>query len=93
MTLGHLLALAVHSNHLRVGLAHRTPADVFAYVVALDRAHAGRHRLRCAQPVAVIVSRGEIAHAIQIAEHVRHRAESAQTTSGAAQVLAVSSTW
>lgn len=56
------------------------PGYVFGNVQSQNGCHHYRHRLRGAQPVAVIVSTRVIAYFVQVAEHEGHRVESPQTT-------------
>lgn len=79
--LGDLHALAVHGDDAGRGLADRAPGDVAGHFRGGDRGHHRRHRLVRGQPVAVVAARGVVAHVVDVAEKVRHRAEAAQAAS------------
>lgn len=78
-------------DDLSMRFTNRTSTYVVANAITLDGSHVRRHWLGRTQPVTVIVSRCKIAHIVQIAEHIRHRAEATETTARTAQVLSMGS--
>ena len=66
-------------------LTHRASADIGPDALLVHRHH-GNHLGR-GQPETVVVSGCHVAHVVYVAEHERHRAETAQTGAGAAEVL------
>lgn len=79
-----LNGLAVHGHHHGRCLAHRTPANKWSNVVPGDGCHRHWHGLRSGQPVGIIISGGEVADVVDIAEQEGHRAELAQAASSRA---------
>lgn len=55
------------------------PANEGFDTVPGDRRHAHGHRLRRGEPVGIIISRGKVAHVVDVAEQEGHRAELFQT--------------
>lgn len=55
------------------------PADERLDALSGDGGHGHGHRLRRGQPVGVVIARGKAADVVDVAEHVGHGAEPAQT--------------
>lgn len=84
-----LNGLAVHGHHHGRCLTHRTPANKRPDIVPCDGRHRHWHGLRRGQPVGIVISGGEVADIVDIAEQERHRTKLAQAASSRAQVLPV----
>lgn len=81
--------MTVHRHHHGWCFAHCTPANEGPDVVPGDGCHGHGHGLRRGQPIGVVVSGGEVADVVDVAEEEGHRAELAQTAARRAQVLPV----
>lgn len=79
-----LNGLAVHGHHHGRRLAHRTPANERSNIVPSDGCHGHRHGLRGGQPVGIIISGGEVADIVDVAEQEGHGTELAQAASSRA---------
>lgn len=81
--------MTVYRHHHGGCFAHCTPANEGPDVVPGDGRHGHGHGLWRGQPIGVVVSGGEVADVVDVAEEEGHRAELAQTAARRAQVLPV----
>lgn len=61
-----------------------SPANKRPDIVPRDGCHRHRHGLRRGQPVGIVISGGEVADIVDIAEQERHRTKLAQAASSRA---------
>lgn len=85
------IILRVDSHDFRFGFADGASRDVFLEVLALDVLHSHWHTFTSGQPVRVIVSAGNVALFVQVAEHEWHWAKHSWTRTSRAKILTVSS--
>lgn len=79
---GHYKILAVVQDtptYLRWGFTDRAAADIRSDLLLLDRIHHHGHGLWGAEPVAVVIARGQGAPIVDVTEHERHDTEPAHT--------------
>lgn len=87
----NLLVLRVDSHDSGRGFADGASGDVLLDLGSSDVLHGHWHLLGSGQPVRVVVSRGNVALLVEVAEHEWHGAEHSWARTGGTEVLSVSS--